>query len=55
MWCFLKTTDRSFSHVGIYLGDEKFIHAPSSNGRVRIESLKNVYFAPRFEGARTLM
>ncbi|WP_288841446.1 C40 family peptidase [uncultured Deefgea sp.] len=52
---FFKTTDRSFSHVGIYLGDEKFIHAPSSNGRVRIESLKNVYFAPRFEGARTLM
>lgn len=52
---FFKTTSRSFSHVGIYLGDNKFIHAPSSNGKVRIESLANSYFAPRFEGGRTLM
>ncbi len=52
---FFKTTDRSFSHVGIYLGDDKFIHAPSSKGKVRIESLANSYFAPRFEGGRTLM
>ncbi|MGL4996199.1 MAG: C40 family peptidase [Deefgea sp.] len=52
---FFKTTSRSFSHVGIYLGDNKFIHAPSTNGKVRIESLANSYFAPRFEGGRTLM
>jgi len=52
---FFKTTSHSFSHVGIYLGDNKFIHAPSSNGKVRIESLANSYFAPRFEGGRTLM
>nr|WP_314900319.1 C40 family peptidase [uncultured Deefgea sp.] len=52
---FFKTTSRSFSHVGIYLGDDKFIHAPSTNGKVRIESLANSYFAPRFEGGRTLM
>ncbi len=52
---FFKTTSRSFSHVGIYLGDDKFIHAPSTNGKVKIESLANSYFAPRFEGGRTLL
>ncbi len=52
---FFKTTSQSFSHVGIYLGDDKFIHAPSSRGKVRIESLANVYFSPRFEGGRSLM
>lgn len=52
---FFKTSERSFSHVGIYLGDDKFIHAPSSKGKVRIESLANSYFAPRFEGGRSLM
>lgn len=52
---FFKTSSQSFSHIGIYLGDNKFIHAPSTNGKVRIESLANSYFAPRFEGGRTLM
>ena len=52
---FFKTSERSFSHVGIYLGDDKFIHAPSSRGKVRIESLANSYFAPRFEGGRSFM
>lgn len=42
-----------FSHVGIYIGNNQFVHAPSSNGTIRTASLDNPYFAPRFTGART--
>lgn len=52
---FFNTRGFSFSHVGIYLGDNKFIHAPSSRGRVRVESLTTPYFARRYEGGRTLL
>ena len=51
---FFNTQGYEFSHVGIYLGDNKFIHAPSSRGRVRVESLDSPYFAQRFQGGRTL-
>lgn len=51
---FFNTQGYAFSHVGIYLGGNKFIHAPSSRGRVRVESLDSPYFAPRFQGGRTL-
>ena len=51
---FFNTRGFSASHVGIYLGDGRFVHAPSSRGRVRIESMDNRYFAARFEGGRTL-
>lgn len=51
---FFNTRGFAASHVGIYLGDGRFVHAPSSKGRVRIESMDNRYFAPRFEGGRTL-
>ena len=50
---FFNTRNRPFSHVGIYLGDARFIHAPSSNGRVRIDRLSDSYYAQRFEAART--
>ena len=40
---FFNTLRRAFSHVGIYLGDNKFIHAPSSGGAVRIESMDLTY------------
>lgn len=50
---FFNTLNRSFSHVGVYIGDGRFIHAPSSKGKVRIERMDNLYFAPRFEMART--
>lgn len=50
---FFNTRNRPFSHVGIYLGDARFIHAPSSNGRVRIDHLNDRYYAQRFEAART--
>jgi len=50
---FFNTRNRPFSHVGIYLGDTRFVHAPSSNGRVRIDRLNDRYYAQRFEAART--
>lgn len=51
---FFNTQNRSFSHVGIFIGDARFIHAPSTNGRVRIDRLSDDYYASRFEAARTL-
>lgn len=50
---FFNTLNRSFSHVGIYIGDTRFIHAPSTNGKVRIDRLSDGYYAQRFEAART--
>ncbi len=51
---FFNTTGQTYSHMGIYLGDGRFVHAPSSKGVVRIERMDNVYFASRFTGARSL-
>lgn len=52
---FFNTLDRPRSHVGIYLGDGRFVHAPSGQGqaRVRTDSLVDGWFAARFEEART--
>ncbi|OQA31073.1 MAG: Murein DD-endopeptidase MepH precursor [Betaproteobacteria bacterium ADurb.Bin341] len=50
---FFNTANRSYSHVGIYLGGARFVHAPSSNGRVRIDRLDSTYYAKRFEAARS--
>ena len=50
---FFNTRNKSYSHVGIYIGDDRFVHAPSSHGKVRTESLKNGWFAARFEEGRT--
>jgi cell wall-associated NlpC family hydrolase len=52
---FFNTLGRSFSHMGIYLGDGRFIHSPSSKGKIRVESMSNPYFAQRFEGGRSLL
>jgi len=51
---FYNTLRRGFSHVGIYLGDSKFIHAPSAGGKVRIESMNLNYWKKRFNGARRI-
>jgi len=51
---FFNTLRRTFSHVGIYLGDNKFIHAPSSGGAVRIENMDLAYWRARFNGARRI-
>jgi cell wall-associated NlpC family hydrolase len=50
---FFNTRSRPRSHVGIYIGDARFVHAPSTNGQVRIDSLENSYYRSRFEEART--
>lgn len=52
---FYNTLRRAYSHVGVYLGEGKFIHAPSSGGYVRIESMKVSYWQKRFNGARRLV
>ena len=49
---FYDTLKRPYSHVGIYLGDGKFVHAPKSGAQVRVESIRNAYWAQRFNGAR---
>lgn len=51
---FYNTLRRGFSHVGIYLGDNKFIHSPSAGGQVRIESMDIRYWKQRFNGARRI-
>ena len=51
---FFNTRNQPFSHVGIYIGDARFIHAPASNGRVRIDRLSDRYYALRYEAARTV-
>jgi cell wall-associated NlpC family hydrolase len=50
---FFNIGHKSYSHVGIYIGDDRFVHAPNSLGKVRTESLKNSWFAARFEEGRT--
>jgi cell wall-associated NlpC family hydrolase len=49
---FYNTLGRAFSHVGIYVGDRRFVHAPSSGGAVEIVSMQSAYWARRFSGAR---
>jgi len=49
---FFNTLKRSFSHVGIYVGDGKFIHAPRTGSEVRVEDMRAAYWAKRFTGAR---
>jgi hypothetical protein len=43
------------SHVGIYTGGDKFIHAPGVNERIRVDSLSSKYFRRRYAGARTYL
>ena len=49
---FFNTLRRPFSHVGIYVGDHKFIHSPKPGAVVRIEDMRVNYWNRRFEGAR---
>ena len=51
---FYNTQRRPYSHVGIYLGQSRFVHAPSTGGAVRIEDMDVRYWAQRFDGARRL-
>ena len=49
---FFNTLKRTFSHVGIYIGDGKFIHSPRTGAEVRVEDMRFMYWAKRFTGAR---
>src|SRR6478736_2418444 len=51
---FYNTLRRGFSHVGIYLGDNKFVHSPSAGSSIRIESMDLSYWKKRFNGARRI-
>ena len=49
---FFNTMRRPLSHVGVFIGDGKFIHAPRSGSEVRIEDMRQAYWDRRFTGAR---
>jgi len=49
---FFKTHGKRISHVGIYLGEGRFIHSPTTGERVRVSNLAENYWARRFAGAR---
>lgn len=51
---FFNTVSRAFSHVGIYLGDNKFMHANRRGGSVRIDDMTGGYWSRRFNGARRI-
>ncbi len=52
---FFNTTGRANSHVGIYVGQNRFVHAPSSGGTVRLEDMGKSYWASRYNGARRVV
>jgi len=52
---FFNTRRFAFSHVGIYLGNDRFIHAPSRGGQVGVASLASAYWQKRYNGARRLV
>lgn len=49
---FFNTMKRAFSHVGIYVGDGKFIHAPRTGKAVKVDDMRSAYWQKRFNGAR---
>ena len=49
---FFNTMRQAFSHVGIYVGEGKFIHSPKPGAQVRVEDMGVAYWAHRFDGAR---
>ena len=49
---FFDTLSRPYSHVGLYVGDGRFVHAPRPGAQVRVENMRFDYWARRFDGAR---
>ena len=52
---FFNTMRRAFSHVGIYLGDNRFMHSPRTGAEVRVEDMSQSYWTKRYNGARRLV
>ena len=51
---FYNTQHHSFSHVGIFIGEGKFVHAPKSGSRIRVEKMNEKYWISRYNGARRI-
>jgi len=51
---FYNTLNRPYSHVGIYVGDGRFVHAPKTGAQVRVEQVSSAYWMKRFDGARRI-
>ncbi|MGY8524129.1 C40 family peptidase [Paracidovorax citrulli] len=51
---FFNTMRRTFSHVGIYIGDNKFVHAPSTGSKIRVDDMRSSYWLTRYNGARRI-
>ena len=51
---FFNTLKATFSHVGIYMGNNRFIHSPSNGGGVRVENMQDSYWIKRFNGAQRI-
>lgn len=51
---FYNTQHSPFSHVGIYVGENKFVHAPKSGSRIRVENMNEKYWQKRYNGARRI-
>ena len=51
---FFRTRGSRISHVGIYIGDGKFVHASSARGRVRVDTLTSGYYHQRYAGPRRI-
>lgn len=52
---FFNTMRRAFSHVGIYLGEGRFLHSPRPGGEVRVEDMNSSYWISRYNGARRIV
>ena len=52
---FFNTMRRAFSHVGIYLGDNHFLHAPRTGSEIRVEDMSRSYWVKRYNGARRIV
>ena len=52
---FFNTMRRAFSHVGIYLGDNRFMHSPRTGAEVRVEDMSQSYWVKRYNGARRVV
>ena len=52
---FFNTMRRAFSHVGIYLGDNHFMHSPRTGSEIRVEDMSQSYWVKRYNGARRVI
>lgn len=51
---FYNTLKSAFSHVGIYLGDDRFVHSPSNGGSIRVDNMRENYWQRHYNGARRI-